>query len=181
MRAGTRAALRADREIWLARMRAAKAAGLIARFPQGRKRRGSAPRSKDKTIARAQRLIEEFKMAIKKITAPALPSEAAPPSKAERLSKATELALDIVRQILELGVDPADVKLLAQVKDTALSVISQKIRVDKGALRSQSAAEQHRSLVLAELAKGLGADLGEAAPAAPGSRPRRPLRGPRKE
>ena len=120
-------------------------------------------------------------MAIRKITAPAPPG---PLTTADKLSRATELALDIVQQILELGVDPADVKLLAQVKDTALSVISQKIRVDEGALRSQSEAEQHRSLVLAELAKGLGAELGEAGSAAQGrphSVPRSALRvlGPR--
>jgi hypothetical protein len=160
---------------WQERMRALKAAGLIAKFPTGRKpgQRGRI-RSSDKTIARAQRLIEEFKMAIRKITAPALPSEAALPSKADKLSKATELALDIVQQILELGVDPADVKLLAQVKDTALSVISQQIRVDEGRLRESSAEEQRRSLILAELAKGLGAGVGEAAPAAPRSGRRRP-------
>jgi len=120
-------------------------------------------------------------MAMKKPTIPAVPSEVALPSKADKLSRATELALDIVQQILELGVDPADVKLLAQVKDCALSVISQQIRVDEGRLRESSAEEQRRSLVLAELAKGLGAGVDEAVSVAQGrSRPAVPRSGRRR-
>jgi hypothetical protein len=65
---------------------------------------------------------------------------AEPLSKAEKLSRATDLALGIVKDILELGVDPSDVKLLAQVKDTALTIISQQIRVDEGGLRSPQSA-----------------------------------------
>ena len=57
-------------------------------------------------------------------------------TKGEKLSAATELALDAVRQILELGIDPDDVKLLAQVKDTALQIISQQIRVQENELRA---------------------------------------------
>jgi hypothetical protein len=55
-------------------------------------------------------------------------------SKAEKLSRAADLALDAARQILELGVDPRDPKLLAIVKDTALSVIAQQVRVDTAVL-----------------------------------------------
>ena len=111
-------------------------------------------------------------MAMKKPTMPAVPSGVSLRSKADKLSRATELALDIVQQILELGVDPSDVKLLAQVKDTALTIISQQIRVDEGRLRESSAEEQRRSLVLAELARGLGAGADEAGSAAqPHSRP----------
>ena len=61
-------------------------------------------------------------------------------SKADKHSAATDLALDIVRQILELGVDPSDVKLLAQVKETALTVISQAIRLGESELRMRDPA-----------------------------------------
>jgi len=60
-------------------------------------------------------------------------------TKAERLNTATDLALGIVKDILELGVDPSDVKLLAQVKDTALTVISQQIRIEAERLREPRA------------------------------------------
>ena len=74
---------------------------------------------------------------------PALPADAVPAvkpwdemSKAEKLSAATELALDNVKQILELGINPEDVKLLAQVKDTALTIISQQIRIEENELKA---------------------------------------------
>src|SRR6516225_1668451 len=51
-------------------------------------------------------------------------------NKAEKLGRATELALDCVREILELGIDPSDAKTLSIVKDTALNIISQQIRLD---------------------------------------------------
>jgi hypothetical protein len=40
-------------------MRAAKAAGLIERFRNGRRAKGLPPRSRDRIIARGQRLIEQ--------------------------------------------------------------------------------------------------------------------------
>jgi hypothetical protein len=143
MRPNTRIALVAGRRRWLERMRALKAAGLITKFPGGRQPRGSAPRSKNRTIARAQRVIEELVMAKMKTTVPALPSEAAALaakpwdelSKSEKLSAVVDLGLDVAKKILELDVDPDNVRLLAQIKDTALSVISQQIRVDEGRLR----------------------------------------------
>jgi hypothetical protein len=145
MRPNTRIALVAGRRRWLERMRALKAAGLIIKFPGGRPR-GLAPRSKDRTIARAQRVLEEIMMANKKPTVPALPSKVAAPAvkpwdemtKAEKLSFAVDLGLDVARRILELDVDPDNVRLLAQQKDVALTLISQQIRVDEGGLRPPS-------------------------------------------
>src|SRR5262245_764421 len=58
MHENTRAALREGRERWLERMRAGKAAGLLTRFPNGRRPKGAAPLSRDKKVARAQRIIE---------------------------------------------------------------------------------------------------------------------------
>jgi hypothetical protein len=138
-------ALQAGRARWVERMRLLKARGLVAKFPVGRKP-GSAgrTRSKDKTIARAQRVLKTVAMAINRTRglAPFVEPGAAPGSlparplsKADKHSLATDLALDIVQQILELGVDPSDPKILAQVKDTALTVIGQAIRLSENELR----------------------------------------------
>jgi hypothetical protein len=123
-------------------MRTAKDAGLIERFPNGRRRgvpNGAPPA--DKHIRRAQLVIERLRDMVKKAV-PALSTDAVPAkpwdemTKAEKLSAATELALDNVRQILELGINPEDVKLLAQVKDTALTIISQQIRIEENELKA---------------------------------------------
>ena len=130
------ARMQAGRARWLERMRLAKQQGLIDKVPGGRRRQ----RSKDRHIAQAQRVVEEM-MVAKNSTLPTATSAGDPPAplgekpwdrmtKAEKLSRATDLALDCARQILELGIDPKDVKLLAQVKDTALTIISQQIRLD---------------------------------------------------
>jgi len=90
--------------------------------------------SKDRTIRRAQRILE--RLMAEQTGVQATTNEAVPPrtwddlTKAEKLSRAADLALDCARQILELGIDRSDVKLLAQVKDTALNIISQQIRLD---------------------------------------------------
>jgi hypothetical protein len=99
-------------------------------------------------IARAQTLMEKIIMARKADPAlPAADTHWQNMTKAEKLSAATDLALGIVHQILELGIDARDVKLLSQVKDTALSIISQQIRVDEGGLRpDRLAAERERAL-----------------------------------
>jgi hypothetical protein len=52
-------------------------------------------------------------------------------TKAEKLSHNADLGLDVVKSILELGVDPRDPKILGFVKDTALTIIGQQIRVDE--------------------------------------------------
>jgi hypothetical protein len=55
------------RRRWVERMRAAKAAGQIARFPGGRRTRGLPPLSKDPKIRRAQRIVEnQLEMARRK-------------------------------------------------------------------------------------------------------------------
>jgi len=142
LRADQNAALQAARARWVEGMRAAKDAGLIERFPNGRRRgvpNGAPPA--DKHIRRAQLVIERLRDMVKKAV-PALPADAVPAkpwdemTKAEKLSAATELALDNVRQILELGINPEDVKLLAQVKDTALTIISQQIRIEENELKA---------------------------------------------
>ena len=88
-------------------------------------------------------------MAKKKITVPAVPAEAPMKpwdamTKAERLSLNTDLALGAVKTILELEVDPANLKLLGHIKDTALGVISQQIRVDERQLSTAAETQERR-------------------------------------
>jgi hypothetical protein len=135
------AATAAGRQRWVERMRQAKDAGLIERFPNGRKPgvpNGS--RSADKHIRRAQLVIEGLRDMAKK-SVPALPADVLPtqpPSAAERQADNLDRALDVVGQILALPVDPENVKLLAQQKDAALMTISQSIRIDETRLRAQT-------------------------------------------
>jgi hypothetical protein len=136
-------------------MRADKARGLVTKFPVGRKPGVSGrTRSKDKTIARAQRVLEDIAMGINRnrslLPLPAPDAAAALPTRpltqAAKLANATDLALDIVQQILKLGVDPSDVRLLAQVKDTALTVIGQAIRLGESELRMREPAARGGSV-----------------------------------
>ena len=140
----TIAAMAAGRERWLARMRLAKERGLIEKFPNGRRRRGSPKRSADKIVARAQ-LVMEAAMA-KRSTLPAAvgePTVAVKPwgemSKGQKLAANTDLALDFTRQLLELPFDPENVKLLGHQKDAALTIISQQIRIEAERLRAPPA------------------------------------------
>jgi hypothetical protein len=123
-------------------------------------------------VARAQRVLEEVMMANRKPTAPALPAEAplsARPSwdemsDGEKLGVATGLALDIVKEILALGIDPTNPKMVGHVKDAALHVISLKIRVDESRMRQppegalieyeQAVARQEKLLGLSEQTHG---------------------------
>jgi hypothetical protein len=120
-------------------MRQAKDAGLIERFPNGR-RRGvpNGARPADKRIRRAQLVIERLREMVKK-SVPALPADALPvqsPTVAERQADNLDHALDVVGQILALPVDPENIKLLAQQKDAALTTISQSIHIDETRLRA---------------------------------------------
>ena len=139
LRAHENAALQSGRARWLQRMRQAKDAGLIERFPNGR-RRGvpNGARAPDKHIRRAQLVIERLRDMVKKAV-PALPADvlpAQPPTVAERQADNLDRALDVVGQILALPVAPENVKLLAQQKDAALTTISQSIRIDETRLRA---------------------------------------------
>ena len=136
------------RRRWVERMRAAKARGEIGRFPGGQRARGLPPLSKDRTIRRAQRLVEKAVAVNGKEVAEGQARAWASLNKAEKLGRATELALDCVREILELGIDPSDAKTLSIVKDTALNIISQQIRLDalkELHARSDAAADNGRA------------------------------------
>jgi hypothetical protein len=116
-------------------MREAKERGEIVRFPGGRRPRGSPPLSKDKTIRRAQRIIEaEIDMARTRRKKQLLLVPAPKPweelSRGQKLERAADLGLDRAYEILQLGVDPLNPKVLAIVQNTALAVISRQIAIE---------------------------------------------------
>jgi hypothetical protein len=146
----------------LRRLARLKAAGLKA--PCG-PRPGAPKRSKDKQIARAQRIIEQrqMEMAIRKrggLLAPIAASDAVPAvqekpwaqmSKAEKLESNADVALDVTRKILELGVDPEDPQTLKIVKDTALQIIGAAVRINE-TQAAVTAREQKRQEILDHMA-----------------------------
>jgi len=134
MHENTRVALRTGRARWVERMRQAKAAGLIERFPNGRRPKGAPKLSSNKKIAKAQRIVEVWMAEVEAKGVPATPW--AQLTKAQKLSSNADLSLDVTRRILELGVDPRDPKTLALVKDVALSTIAMQIKVEQGKLSS---------------------------------------------
>ncbi len=70
-----------------------------------------------------------------------VPVEPVPPwedqTNAEKLSTLTGKALDTTRAILDLPVDPSNLKLLSIQKDAALSVLSTQAKVDENRLRDR--------------------------------------------
>ena len=120
------------RRRWVERMREAKAAGLVDRFPNGARSRHLPPLSKDPIIRKAQRIVEKL-MAQQDIATGAERSwsELTMP---EKLSKAADLGLDRVYEVLQLPVDAGDPKLLALVTNAALSIIGDQIKVDTAKL-----------------------------------------------
>jgi len=147
------------RRRWVERMRELKAAGVIAKFPNAsRKSRGLPPLSKDHQIRKAQRIIE-VRMA--KQDKAVVTAERPWPelSKADKLAAATDLGLDVSMKILtdggrlldERGLEGMDPKLLAEVRGTALSIISDQIRIDAAAL--QASAIRHGGPAATELAE----------------------------
>ena len=137
------------RRRWVERMRVAKAAGLIARFPCGARSLGLPPLSKDPKVRKAQRLIEA-RMAERshQVAAAAAPQPApadlsaerpwAGLSKGEKLAASTDRALDVVKAYLDLPVDPSNWKLAAMQASLALGVIGYQIRVESAALTDRS-------------------------------------------
>ena len=112
-------------------MRGAKTAGLIARFPNGRRAKGLPPLSKNVRIRKAQRIIEVKMAAIEKVPT-AVPDKAWDQlTNAEQLRALARSALGTARDVLALGVDPSDPRVLRIVTDTALTMISQQIRVEE--------------------------------------------------
>jgi hypothetical protein len=136
MHENTRSAIAEGRRRWVERMREAKAQGKIERFPGGRRKRGLPPLSKDRTIRRAQRIIEAAMADAEKLTAMVGQKPWEEMSRGEKLAANANKALDVAAKILELDVDandPTDFKRLALQKDMAVQVIGYQIRVEQGA------------------------------------------------
>jgi hypothetical protein len=177
MHPNTAAAIREGRRRWVERMRAAKARGEIERFPGGKRARGLPSLSKHPKIRRAQKIIEAM-MSGREVAegqGRAWPSL----TKAEKLGAVTDVALDIAREILALGVDPSDTRILQIVKDTALSVISNQIRVDTAVLTASVASpaglteeqrrERARQAILEAFAERPLGDPQESSSSTPGA------------
>jgi hypothetical protein len=168
MHSNTRAAMAEGRRRWVERMREAKARGEITRFPGGRRARDLPPLSKDPTIRRAQRIIEAAMAERELVAVPDRPwSELTHP---EKLNRETGTALDVAAKILNDGakmldrdgLEGMDIKLLALVKDTAMQIIANQIRVDTAVLAAPKSGtpkldlDQH----IANLSRGRWANDG---------------------
>jgi hypothetical protein len=142
---------------WVERMRLAKARGLIAKFPNGRRSRGAPPRSKDRNIAKAQRMIEEINMA--RSAGGNLPQPDTPTSPAEAYFHAGGRAIEVAATVLasqidfkqlvdpEWLADPEHRKIAAVLlkaaslqTNLALGIISGQIRIDEARLRMRESA-----------------------------------------
>jgi hypothetical protein len=84
-------------------MRAAKARGEVERFPGGRRAKGLPPLSKDKTIRRAQRILEAQMVDVTKRIPAALVEQWDELSPAQKLAIETNTGLSITRRILDDG------------------------------------------------------------------------------
>jgi hypothetical protein len=120
--------MKAGRERWLKRMRLAKQRGEISKLPNGRRPRGAPKLSANKTVRRAQRVMESV-MAKKDVVGgspPALPAVKpfAEMSKGEKLSHNADLALDDTMRILAARIDYArlaDPEWLADPENRAIA------------------------------------------------------------
>jgi hypothetical protein len=109
-------------------MRRAKATGLIERFPNGRRAKGLPPRSKDRIIARGQRLIEQA-IAMAKVL-PAVPDKSwEEMTDGEKFASNFSASLDLNHEVLNRHTNWEDTELLKLKKEIALSTQAAAIRV----------------------------------------------------
>jgi len=156
-------------------MRAAKERGEIEKIPGGRRAKGLPRLSKDPKIRKAQRIIEKAMAEQSKAAAVQANGNEAPVawsdlSKAEKLSRATDVGLDRVYQTLTAPYDPTDLKQAQLVTNLALSVIGQQIRLDalkelqRGDVPAAKVDEEQRLLDVAFSDLGMGRRLTIEAP-----------------
>ena len=123
------------------RQKAAKAAGLIKKIPGGRRAKGLPPRSKDRIIARGQRLIEQAiaEMVKAKKNLPAAPERPwEEKTVGEKFSTNFEDALDFSHEVLNRNTNWEDIELLKLKKEIALAAQSQAIRIRVAELSPRS-------------------------------------------
>ena len=155
------------RRRWVERMRTAKAAGLIERFPGGRRARGLPPLSKDPKIRKAQRLIET-RMAERNAAVVMAPRSDPPAhraerpwaemSKGEKLAAATDRALDVAKAYLDVPVDPSNLKLASLQTNLALGVIGYQVRVESGALSGDAIKTREPPRIMVSVVSANGKD-----------------------
>jgi hypothetical protein len=127
MHENTLAAMKAGRRRWVERMRQAKAAGLIEKFPIGRAK-GLPPRSKDRIIAHGQRLIEQAIAMAKAL--PAVPDKSWEDwTDGEKFASKFSASLDFNHEVLNRHTNWEDTELLKLKKEIALSTQAAAIRV----------------------------------------------------
>jgi hypothetical protein len=116
-------------------MRRAKAAGLVERFPNGRRAKGLPSRSKDRIIARGQRLIEQAIAEMEK-TLPAVPDKSLEQqSDAELFAGNFRRSLLFSRDVLDRPDDWGDMEFMKMKRDIATSVQSAAVRIKVAELR----------------------------------------------
>jgi hypothetical protein len=176
----TLAAMAVGRRRWAERM---KSAGLP--LPTGRKKRGTAPRSKIARIAQAQRSLERIMEVSKRnpLQLPAVaPAGGAPPgqSRGERLSVVSGQALDTLATVLNLPLpdpdDPHYMKMINAQIAAALGVLGLQWKVDAAQLRPASGEDPALSEIWRRIEENNQAKTIEAFP--PGARPKRKVKAP---
>jgi hypothetical protein len=142
-------------------MRVAKAAGLIARIPGGRRAKDLPPLSKDRRVRRAQKFLEA-RMEKQELAARDQPPAQRPwaeMSKGEKLAAATDRALDVAKQYLDVPVDPGNLKLASVQQALALGVIGYQIKVESGVLAGGSNAAKGPTQVNVRFVPASGKEL----------------------
>jgi hypothetical protein len=113
-------------------MRVAKERGEIEKIPGGRRAKGLPPRSKDRIIARGQRLIEQAiaEMAKAKKNLPAVPDKSWEElTDGEKFARNFSASLDFNNEVLNRHTNWEDTELLKLKKEIALSTQLAAIRV----------------------------------------------------
>jgi len=118
-------------------MKAAKAAGLIERFPNGRRAKGLPPRSKDRIIRRGQRLIEQAIAMTKAL--PAVPDKSwEEMTDGEKFASNFTASLDFNHEVLNRHTNWEDTELLKLKKEIALSTQAAAVRLRTAELAPRS-------------------------------------------
>ena len=117
------------------RQKAAKAAGLIKKIPGGRRARGLPPRSKDRIIARGQRLIDQAIAEMEKTLPAVLDKPLEQQSEAELFAGNFRRSLLFSRDVLDRPDDWGDMEFMKMKRDIATSVQSAAIRIKVAELR----------------------------------------------
>jgi hypothetical protein len=131
MHPNTLAALKAGRARWLEKMHAAKAAGVISRFPNGQR---PAKLNPDMRVRKARQVILELRLKMSEQVA--LPKPRSAMGRGEKLALAADTGLDVIQAILDAPVDLDNLKLLALQQNTALTAVAMRIKVEQGRLSS---------------------------------------------